>query len=78
MRSPELGGGHEATRVHRGNRRHGGLAACSAGAAIRTPVVGVFWAYTDAEAASRRRSTRSRFAAAIGLRAKLEGHVPTV
>src|SRR2546423_15690510 len=36
MRSPELGGGHEATRVHRGNRQHGGLAACSAGAAIRT------------------------------------------
>jgi len=79
MRSPELGGGHEATRVHRGNRRHGGLAACSAGAAIRThAVVGVFWAYADAEAASLRRSTRSRFAAAIGLRAKLEGYVPTV
>jgi len=46
----------------------------------RIPVVGVFWAYADAEAAaaSRRRSTRSRFAAAIGLRAKLEGYVPTV
>ena len=44
----------------------------------RIPVVGVFWAYADAEAASLRRSTRSRFAAAIGLRAKLEGYVPTV
>jgi hypothetical protein len=36
MPSPELGGGHETTRFYFRARWHGSLAACSAGAAIRT------------------------------------------
>jgi len=107
MRSPELGGGHEATRVHRGNRQHGGLAACSAGAAIRThpgrrcilglcrcrgsgceptekysKSIGEARLMVDNIIRMLAPAPKSRagchFAAAIGLRAKLEGYVPTV